>query len=47
VRTPTAGLLQRVPVQLYVFDVVHLGTRSLLDVPYQRRRRHLNGLDHR
>jgi ATP-dependent DNA ligase len=31
-------LLERVPVQLYTFDLLHLGTRSLLDEPYTRRR---------
>lgn len=44
VKTPTPALLERVPVQLYVFDLLHLGTRSLLDQPYTRRRRALAGL---
>jgi bifunctional non-homologous end joining protein LigD len=44
VRAPTAALLARVPVQFYVFDLLHLGARSLLDQPYTERRRLLAGL---
>jgi bifunctional non-homologous end joining protein LigD len=44
VRTPTPALLARVPVQLYAFDVLHLGTRPTLDQPYTRRRRLLADL---
>jgi bifunctional non-homologous end joining protein LigD len=39
VRTPTAALLERVPVQLYVFDLLHLGTQNTIDLPYVRRRK--------
>ncbi|MEU6106061.1 ATP-dependent DNA ligase [Streptomyces flaveolus] len=37
----------RVPVHLVLFDVLHLGSRSLLRLPYARRRGHLEelGLD--
>ncbi|MEV5642093.1 ATP-dependent DNA ligase [Streptomyces flaveolus] len=37
----------RVPVHLVLFDVLHLGSRSLLRLPYTRRRGHLEelGLD--
>jgi bifunctional non-homologous end joining protein LigD len=45
VRTPTPALLQRVPIHLYVFDVLHLGTRSTLELPYTRRRQLLDELD--
>ncbi len=44
VRTPTAGLLTRVPVQLYVFDVLHLGGSSTLELAYTRRRWMLDDL---
>jgi len=44
VATPSTGLLSRVPVRLYVFDVMHHGERSLLDLPYARRRERLDGL---
>jgi bifunctional non-homologous end joining protein LigD len=44
VRTPTPGLLERVPVQLYVFDLLHLGTRATLGLPYRRRRQMLQEL---
>jgi bifunctional non-homologous end joining protein LigD len=47
VRSPSAGLLARVPVQLYVFDLLHLGARATLAMPYTRRREMLGclGLD--
>ena len=38
VRTPSPALRERVPVQLYVFDVLHLGGRSTVELPYTRRR---------
>ncbi|MFI2413882.1 ATP-dependent DNA ligase [Streptomyces sp. NPDC018947] len=34
-----------VPVHLVLFDVLHLGSRSLLRLPYARRRGHLEELD--
>jgi bifunctional non-homologous end joining protein LigD len=33
-----------VPVQLYVFDLLYRGTRSLVDLPYRRRRQMLEDL---
>jgi bifunctional non-homologous end joining protein LigD len=45
VRVPTPALLARVPVRLYVFDLLQLGTRSTLDLPYARRRTLLEQLD--
>ncbi len=47
VRIPSPALRERVPVQLYVFDLLHLGTRSTLELPYTRRRQMLAelGLD--
>jgi bifunctional non-homologous end joining protein LigD len=45
VRSPSAGLLARVPVQLYVFDLLHLGSQSTLGLPYTRRRKMLGDLD--
>jgi bifunctional non-homologous end joining protein LigD len=47
VRAPTAALLSRVPVQLYLFDLPYLDRASLLDRPYTERRRRLEelGLD--
>jgi bifunctional non-homologous end joining protein LigD len=44
VRSPSAELVARIPVRLYVFDLLHLGTDSLLDLPYTRRRGKLAGL---
>lgn len=41
---PSAALLARVPVRLYVFDVLHHG-RPLIDEPYTARRETLQGLD--
>jgi bifunctional non-homologous end joining protein LigD len=38
VSTPTPALRQRVPVQLYLFDLLHLDRRSTLNLPYTRRR---------
>src|SRR5262245_36639855 len=34
VRIPTGDLLARVPVQLYLFDLLHLGGTRLLDLAY-------------
>jgi bifunctional non-homologous end joining protein LigD len=42
--TPSSGLLARVPVRLYVFDVLHHRDRSLLELPYEGRRERLDGL---
>ena len=44
VRAPTATLLSRVPVQLYVFDLLYLDAASLLDEAYTQRRRRLDAL---
>jgi bifunctional non-homologous end joining protein LigD len=44
VKAPTTALLGRVPVQLYLFDLLHLGDRSLLDAPYTERRHELQTL---
>jgi bifunctional non-homologous end joining protein LigD len=44
VRRPTDRLLKQVPVCYYVFDLLHLGTRSLLAAPYAERRSHLDDL---
>lgn len=44
VRAPAAGLLTRVLVQLYVFDVLHLGGSSTVDLAYTRRRGMLDDL---
>jgi bifunctional non-homologous end joining protein LigD len=41
---PSTALLQATPVQLVLFDVLHLDGRSLLDAPYADRREILNGL---
>ena len=38
VRHPPARLLADAPVQLYLFDLLHFGEESLLDVPYAERR---------
>ena len=38
VRRPPAALVQRTPVVLLLFDVLHVGDRSLLDEPYSSRR---------
>jgi bifunctional non-homologous end joining protein LigD len=45
VTTPAAELIERVPVQYVVFDLLHLGDRSLLELPYGRRRELLARLD--
>jgi bifunctional non-homologous end joining protein LigD len=47
VRRPAAALIDRVPVQLYVFDLLHHGQDSLLGLPYAQRRERLEelGLD--
>ncbi len=44
VHAPTAALLARVPVQLYLFDLLYQGTRPLVDLPYRRRRHLLDDL---
>lgn len=44
-RQPSAELVARVPVAYYVFDVLHLGNRRLLDEPYDVRRAVLHDLD--
>jgi len=45
VTTPTAELLERVPVQYVVFDLLRRKDRSLLELPYGRRRELLVQLD--
>src|SRR3954451_24381843 len=45
VTTPTAELIDRVPVQYVVFDLLHRKDRSLLELPYGRRRELLERLD--
>jgi ATP-dependent DNA ligase len=45
ITTPTAELLERVPVQYVVFDLLHRKDRSLLEQPYSRRRELLDRLD--
>ena len=42
---PSAGVLRRVPVAYYVFDLLRLDDRSTLQLPYQRRRQLLEELD--
>jgi bifunctional non-homologous end joining protein LigD len=44
VRTPNPGLLARVPVRLYVFDLLHQATQSTVELPYTRRRQMLQDL---
>jgi bifunctional non-homologous end joining protein LigD len=44
VRGPGRDLLTTTPVVLLVFDVLHAGNRSLLDLPYDERRSFLEGL---
>jgi bifunctional non-homologous end joining protein LigD len=47
VRHPPASLVRQVPVQLYLFDLLHHGGQSLLALPYTKRRERLAelGLD--
>jgi bifunctional non-homologous end joining protein LigD len=47
VQQPDDALLRRVPVQYYVFDLLHQGQDSLLGLPYTQRRARLEtlGLD--
>jgi bifunctional non-homologous end joining protein LigD len=47
VRHPPGRLVREVPVQLYLFDLLHHGGQSLLPVPYSGRRERLEelGLD--
>jgi bifunctional non-homologous end joining protein LigD len=44
VRHPPGRLVQDIPVQLYVFDLLHQGEGSLLQTPYSRRRDRLEDL---
>ena len=44
VRFPSAALLAATPVVFVPFDLLHLGDRSLLDLPYDSRRVLLEGL---
>jgi bifunctional non-homologous end joining protein LigD len=44
ITTPTAELIGRVPVQYVVFDLLRRGDRSLLELPYGRRRELLDRL---
>lgn len=44
VRGPTAELLERVPVSLYVFDVLEIDGESLLRAPYDLRQERLRAL---
>lgn len=44
VATPSAQLLGRVPVRLYLFDVLELDGRAVIDQPYRRRRELLDEL---
>jgi bifunctional non-homologous end joining protein LigD len=39
------GLVERVPVAYFAFDLLHLDGRDLVDVPYTARRELLEGLD--
>ena len=41
---PQEALIRAAPVQIYVFDLLHHGTDSLLDRPYTERRARLEGL---
>ena len=45
ITTPTPELIARVPVQYVVFDLLHRKERSLLELPYGRRRELLDRLD--
>jgi bifunctional non-homologous end joining protein LigD len=44
VRTPSPGLVSRIPVQLYVFDLLHQANQGTTDLPYSRRREMLHDL---
>ena len=44
VRRPPGRLLADIPVQLYLFDLLHAGDESLLGLPYTARRERLDGL---
>jgi bifunctional non-homologous end joining protein LigD len=44
VLAPTADLMARVPVQLYVFDILSRAGKSTMDLPYRRRREQLDDL---
>jgi bifunctional non-homologous end joining protein LigD len=44
VQRPTERLLAAVPVEYYVFDVLYLDDRMLIDEPYERRRAALDDL---
>jgi len=45
VRAPGRALLDRVPVSILVFDLLHLDGTSLVGAPYDERRSALEGLD--
>jgi bifunctional non-homologous end joining protein LigD len=45
VRAPGRALLDRVPVSLLVFDLLHIDGTSLVGAPYDERRSVLEGLD--
>jgi bifunctional non-homologous end joining protein LigD len=44
VRAPNPALLARVPVQLYLFDLLHHGDQATLKLPYPQRRQLLDEL---
>jgi bifunctional non-homologous end joining protein LigD len=44
VQRPSDRLVRTVPVQFYLFDILHRGDRSLLTEPYTARRAELEGL---
>ena len=44
VRHPGGGLVQAVPVRLYLFDLLHQGAESFLQAPYTQRRDQLEDL---
>ena len=44
VQQPSAAMLRRLPVAYYVFDLLRLGNRSIIELTYQQRRTLLEGL---
>jgi len=44
VRHPAARLIDTIPVQLYVFDLLYVGDQPLLGMPYTERRARLDDL---
>lgn len=44
VQQPSAAMLRRLPVAYYVFDLLRLGNRSTIELPYQQRRAMLEEL---